>query len=139
MWRFQNYRDCGYTCNPHKFEIPALRFPRKVTVNPCKHLQCNIPKVAKVSSLQCLVLLHYWLCFVYWTKKLTLVRKILFNTFFLKLWFRSPSNSQWIKFIFPTNDLRCNFMSLGLNHLLALLFCLISIFNICLSYCIFYD
>jgi hypothetical protein len=24
VWRFQNYRDCGYTCNPHKFEIPAL-------------------------------------------------------------------------------------------------------------------
>ena len=40
-WRFQNYRDCGYTCNPHKFEIPALRFPRKDPVNPCKHLQCT--------------------------------------------------------------------------------------------------
>ena len=25
--RFQNYRDCGYTCNPHKFEIPSLWFP----------------------------------------------------------------------------------------------------------------
>ena len=41
MWRFQNYRDCGYTCNPHKFEIPALRFPCRVPVNPCKHLQCS--------------------------------------------------------------------------------------------------
>ena len=42
MWRFQNYRDCGYTCNPHKFEIPALRFPCKVPVIPCKHLQCRV-------------------------------------------------------------------------------------------------
>ena len=41
VWRFQNYRDCGYTCNPHKFEIPALRFPCRVPVIPCKHLQCN--------------------------------------------------------------------------------------------------
>ena len=24
VWRFQNYRDCGYTCNIHKFEIPAM-------------------------------------------------------------------------------------------------------------------
>ena len=40
VWRFQNYRDCGYTCNPHKFEIPALWFPRRDPVNPCKHLQC---------------------------------------------------------------------------------------------------
>ena len=32
-------RDFGYTCNPRKFEIPALRFPRKVPVNPYKHLQ----------------------------------------------------------------------------------------------------
>ena len=29
------------TCNPHKFEIPALWFPRRVPVNPCKHLQCS--------------------------------------------------------------------------------------------------
>ena len=36
----QNYRDCGYTCNPHKLEIPALRFPCRVPVIPCKHLQC---------------------------------------------------------------------------------------------------
>ena len=36
-----NYRDCGYTCNPRKFEIPALRFPRRDPVNPCKHLQCT--------------------------------------------------------------------------------------------------
>ena len=38
---FKNYRDCGYTCNPRKFEIPALWFPRKVPVNPWKHLQCR--------------------------------------------------------------------------------------------------
>ena len=37
----RNYRDCGHTCNPHKFEIPALRFPCRVPVNPCKHLQCT--------------------------------------------------------------------------------------------------
>ena len=37
---FFDYKDCGYTCNPHKFEIPALQFPRKVPVNHCKHLQC---------------------------------------------------------------------------------------------------
>ena len=37
----KNYRDCGYTCNPRKFEIPTLWFPRKVPVNPCKHLQCR--------------------------------------------------------------------------------------------------
>ena len=37
----KSYRDCGYTCNPHKFEIPALRFPCRVPVIPCKHLQCN--------------------------------------------------------------------------------------------------
>ena len=42
MIYFKNYRDFGYTCNPCKFEIPALRFPRKVPVNPCKHLQCSI-------------------------------------------------------------------------------------------------
>ena len=36
-----NYRDCGYTCNPHKFEIPALRFPCRVPAIPCKHLQCS--------------------------------------------------------------------------------------------------
>ena len=30
------------TCNPHKFEIPALQFPYKPPVNPCKHLQCSI-------------------------------------------------------------------------------------------------
>ena len=41
VWRFQNYRDCGYTWNPHKFEIPALWFSRRVPVNPCKHLQCS--------------------------------------------------------------------------------------------------
>ena len=29
VWRFQNYRYCGCTCKPHKFEIS------------CKHLQCN--------------------------------------------------------------------------------------------------
>ena len=37
---FKNYKDCGYTCNPRKFEIPALRFPHKDPVNPCKLLQC---------------------------------------------------------------------------------------------------
>ena len=42
MLRFQNYRDCGYTCNPHIFEIHALRFPCRVPVIPCKHLQCSI-------------------------------------------------------------------------------------------------
>ena len=41
VWWFQNYRDCGYTCNPHKFENPALRFPCRVPVIPCKHLQCS--------------------------------------------------------------------------------------------------
>ena len=45
VWRFQNYRDCGYTCNPHKFEIPALRFPRRPPVIPCKHLQCGFQKL----------------------------------------------------------------------------------------------
>ena len=34
--------DCRYTCNPHKFEIPTLGFPRKDPVNPCKHLQCSV-------------------------------------------------------------------------------------------------
>ena len=41
VWLFQNYRDCRYTCNLHKFDIPALRFPRKDPVIPCKHLQCG--------------------------------------------------------------------------------------------------
>ena len=41
VWRLQNYRDCGYTCNPHKFEIRVLQFPCKVPVIPCKHLQCT--------------------------------------------------------------------------------------------------
>jgi hypothetical protein len=41
VWRFQNCRDCRYTCNPHKFEIPALPFPCKVPAIPCKHLQCK--------------------------------------------------------------------------------------------------
>jgi hypothetical protein len=30
------------TCNPHKFKIPALRFPYKDPVNTCKHLQCSL-------------------------------------------------------------------------------------------------
>ena len=51
VWRFQNYRDCGYTCNPHKFEIPALRFPCRVPAIPCKHLQCRITR-----QLFCLLL-----------------------------------------------------------------------------------
>ena len=29
------------TCNPYKFEIPTLGFPRKDHLNPCKHLQCS--------------------------------------------------------------------------------------------------
>ena len=45
LWRFQNYRDCRYTCNPHKFEIPELRFPCRVPVIPCKHLQCMLQLV----------------------------------------------------------------------------------------------
>ena len=36
---FKNFRDCGYTYNPHKFEIPALGFPHRDPVDPCKHLQ----------------------------------------------------------------------------------------------------
>ena len=47
---FKNYRNCGYTCNPRKFEIPALRFPRKVPVNPCKHLQCRQSFIKNVRS-----------------------------------------------------------------------------------------
>ena len=35
------------TCNPHKFEIPALWFPYKPPVNPCKHLQCIFLKICK--------------------------------------------------------------------------------------------
>ena len=30
------------TCNPYRFKIPALQFPRKDPVNPCKHLQCTV-------------------------------------------------------------------------------------------------
>ena len=29
------------TCKLCNSEIPALRFPRKDPVNPCKHLQCT--------------------------------------------------------------------------------------------------
>ena len=36
------------TCNPHKFEIPALRFPYKPPVNPCKHLQCTFGSVKEI-------------------------------------------------------------------------------------------
>ena len=50
VWRFQNYRDCGYTCNPHKFEIPALRFPRRPPVIPCKHLQCTLSNLFSKSQ-----------------------------------------------------------------------------------------
>ena len=35
------HRDCWYTCNLHKFETPALWFPCRVPVIPCKHLQCT--------------------------------------------------------------------------------------------------
>ena len=57
LWRFQNYRDCRYTCNPHKFEIPALWFPCRVPVIPCKHLQCALiissyNKISKISRTQ---------------------------------------------------------------------------------------
>ena len=45
VWRIQNYRDCGYTCNPHKFEIPALWFPHRDPVNPCKHLHSRKSQV----------------------------------------------------------------------------------------------
>ena len=38
----------GVTCNPHKFEIPALQFPRKVPVNPCKHLQCMSVEIFQI-------------------------------------------------------------------------------------------
>ena len=34
MIYFKNYSDCRYTCNPCKFEIPTLRFPRKFPVIP---------------------------------------------------------------------------------------------------------
>ena len=47
---FKNYRDCGYTCNPRKFEIPALGFPRKDPVNPCKHFQCSVHPIIECSS-----------------------------------------------------------------------------------------
>ena len=50
VWRFQNYRDCGYTCNPHKFAIPALRFPSRVPVNPYKHLQCTNKQTSKKTN-----------------------------------------------------------------------------------------
>ena len=56
--RFQNYRDCGYTCNPHKFEIPALC---RVPVNPCKHLQCSQQykrKQQKIQQLSASGILH---------------------------------------------------------------------------------
>jgi hypothetical protein len=35
----QKLQGLRVTCNPCKFEIPALRFPRKDPVNPCNHLQ----------------------------------------------------------------------------------------------------
>ena len=57
VWRFQNYRDCKYTCNPHKFEIPALRFPRKDPVIPCKHLQCTVLHCLSESS----IIIIFWL------------------------------------------------------------------------------
>ena len=55
LWRFQKYRDCRYTCNPHKFEIPALRFPCRVPVIPCKHLQCTCVPLIDVylEEIQC--------------------------------------------------------------------------------------
>ena len=53
--------NCRYTCNPHKFEIPALGFPRKDPVNPCKHLQCGSPATASV---------------MYFTVKVTSINKV---------------------------------------------------------------
>ena len=50
-WRFQNYRDCGYTCNPHKFEIPALWFLLRVPAIPCKHLQCRRNQIQVTQGL----------------------------------------------------------------------------------------
>ena len=66
VWRFQNYRDCGYTCNPHKFEIPALQFPCRVPVIPCKHLQCTSARQIKIMlhlSTQLHTLVHK--CFLH--------------------------------------------------------------------------
>ena len=40
QYTYTIYAECRYTCKPCNFEIPALRFPRKDPVNPCKHLQC---------------------------------------------------------------------------------------------------
>ena len=37
----ENYGDFRHTCKPCNSEIPALRFPRKDPINPCKHLQCS--------------------------------------------------------------------------------------------------
>ena len=57
-------RTITYTCNPHKFEIPTLRFPRKVPVIPCKHLQCrNCGLKVKVKS----ILDKIFLKFLHWT------------------------------------------------------------------------
>ena len=36
---------------PHKFEIPALRFPSRDPVNPCKHLQCTYVNKIKYNPL----------------------------------------------------------------------------------------
>ena len=41
VWNFKSTGIAVYTCNPHKSEIPALRFPNRVPVIPCKHLQCG--------------------------------------------------------------------------------------------------
>ena len=79
MIYFKNYRDCGYTCNPRKFEIPALRFPRKVPVNPCKHLQCTF------FFTVCFFLLVYLLSrikyIIPWRKKPHLPRWTILTTF----------------------------------------------------------
>jgi hypothetical protein len=57
------------TCNPHKFEIPALRFPRKYPVNPCKHLQCIFFR--SFFPLQQCRARHNWLWIssLFWAKK----------------------------------------------------------------------
>ena len=86
VWRFQYYRNSGYTCNPHKVEIPALRFPRRVPANPCKHLQCGwiffcvctLIETKFVQALaRCNVLgIQAWNCKTLWRRSQTMLTKI---------------------------------------------------------------
>ena len=46
--RVSKFQGLQVTCNAHKFEIPALLFPRKDPVNPCKHLQCIFQEGSKM-------------------------------------------------------------------------------------------